>query len=45
MLNTNIDEWDLNDYNDKYNEYIHLKISIEDMYKELEKLHEDEVFP
>ncbi|HBC30808.1 MAG TPA: hypothetical protein DC024_06140 [Clostridiales bacterium] len=44
ILNTNIDEWDLNEYNKQYNEYIHLKNSIEDMYKELERLHEDEVF-
>ena len=44
ILNTNIDEWDLNDYNKKYNEYIYLKESIEDMYKELERLHEEEEF-
>jgi len=41
LLNTSTDEWDINDYNNKYNEYIHLKESIEDMYKELEKLHGD----
>ena len=37
LLNTSTSEWDINDYNNKYNEYIHLKESIEDMYKELEK--------
>ena len=37
LLNTSTDEWDINDYNNKYNEYIHLKESIGDMYKELEK--------
>jgi ATP-binding cassette subfamily F protein 3 len=41
-LNTFTDNWDLDDYNNKYNEYIRLKDSIEDMYTELEKLHEEE---
>jgi ATPase subunit of ABC transporter with duplicated ATPase domains len=42
LLNTFTDNWDLDDYNNKYNEYIRLKDSIEDMYTELEKLHEEE---
>lgn len=42
LLNTSTDNWDLDDYNNKYNEYIRLKDSVEDMYTELEKLHEEE---
>ncbi len=42
LLNTSSDKWDLDDYNNKYNEYMRLKESIEDMYTELEKLHEEE---
>jgi len=38
ILNTNSDEWDLNEYNNKYNEYIQLKSNIENMYIELDKL-------
>lgn len=38
ILNTNSDEWDLNEYNSKYDEYIQLKDKIEKMYIELDCL-------
>jgi len=37
ILNTVSDEWDLNEYNLKYNEYIQLKDDMEKMYEELDK--------
>lgn len=37
ILNTNFDEWDLNEYNIKYNEYVNLKEYIEKLYEELDK--------
>lgn len=39
-LNTNSNEWDLTEYNNKYNEYIQLKDVIEKLYHELEKFEE-----
>lgn len=38
MLNTDFSQWDLTQYNDKYNEYIELKTTIENMYSELDRL-------
>ena len=35
LLNTDSSQWDLTEYNDKYNEYIKLKATIEKMYSEL----------
>ena len=40
-LNTDSSEWDISDYNNKYNEYTQLKDSIECMYTELYKLSEE----
>lgn len=40
ILNTNLDEWDLDEYNVKYNEYIQLKEEIDKMYIELDSLTE-----
>ena len=37
MLNTSSAEWDLDEYNNKYNEYIELKEVIEKMYSDLDK--------
>jgi len=37
ILNTVSDEWDLNEYSLKYNEYIQLKDDMEKMYEELDK--------
>ncbi|MGD9569242.1 MAG: ribosomal protection-like ABC-F family protein [Sedimentibacter sp.] len=37
ILNTNSDEWDLHEYNSKYNEYNQLKEYIEKLYQELDK--------
>ncbi|MFA9424497.1 MAG: ribosomal protection-like ABC-F family protein, partial [Sedimentibacter sp.] len=37
MLNTSSAEWDLEEYNDKYNEYVDLKEAIEKMYFDLDK--------
>lgn len=36
ILNTNSDDWDLTEYNNKYNEYIQLKEVIEQLYQELD---------
>lgn len=41
ILNTNSYEWDLTEYNNKYNEYIQLKGEIEEMYNELDRLAEE----
>jgi len=38
LLNTTSDEWDLTDYNKKYNEYTELKEAIEKMYLDLDKI-------
>ena len=38
MLNTNSSEWDLDEYNRKYNEYDSLKEKLEQMYLDLDKL-------
>lgn len=40
MLNTNSTQWDLTEYNNKYDEYIQLKEDIEKMYLDLSKLSE-----
>lgn len=37
ILNTNSDEWDINEYNIKYEEYVKLKENIEKLYEELDK--------
>jgi ATPase subunit of ABC transporter with duplicated ATPase domains len=37
ILNTSSDEWDLNEYNNKYDEYVKLKEKIENLYLELEQ--------
>ena len=37
ILNTSSAEWDLNEYNNIYNEYVGLKEEIENMYLELDK--------
>lgn len=42
ILNSNSNEWDINEYNNKYNEYVQLKETIEKMYLELDKLIEGE---
>lgn len=42
ILNTNSNEWDINEYNNKYNEYAKFKETIEAMYLELDKLIEGE---
>lgn len=36
ILNTSSAEWDLNEYNNKYDEYVELKEKIENLYMELE---------
>lgn len=38
ILNTNSDEWDLIEYNKKYEEYVQLKEQIENMYIQLDEL-------
>ncbi len=38
LLNSDSSQWDLTEYNDKYNEYINLKTKIEKMYSELDSL-------
>lgn len=40
ILNSNSDEWDIDEYNNKYNAYIQLKETIENMYLELDKITE-----
>ena len=42
ILNSNSNEWDINEYNNKYNEYVQMKDNIEEMYLELDKLIEGE---
>ncbi len=38
ILNTNSNEWDITEYNGKYNEYIQLKECIDNMYMKLDML-------
>lgn len=40
ILNTNSNEWDITEYNSKYNEYIQLKECIDNMYIKLDMLEE-----
>jgi ABC-type multidrug transport system ATPase subunit len=40
ILNTNSNEWDITEYNSKYNEYVQLKECIDNMYKKLDMLTE-----